>query len=64
MDQIELRGLVVQGHIGAFEEERDRLQPLEIDLDVVLDLSVPGESDAPPAAPPRPHPHVRFKRVK
>lgn len=46
MDQIELRGLVVQGHIGAFEEERDRLQPLEIDLDVVLDLSVPGESDA------------------
>jgi len=46
MDQIELRGLVVQGHIGAFEEERARLQPLEIDLDVVLDLSAPGESDA------------------
>jgi len=44
-DVIELRGLRVLGHCGAFPEERDRAQPLEIDLDVGADLAVPGRSD-------------------
>ena len=45
-DRIELRGLRVVGICGALPEERDRPQPLEIDLDVVADLSVAGSSDA------------------
>jgi dihydroneopterin aldolase len=45
-DQIELRGLVAYGICGALPEEQERVQPLEVDLDVVLDLRQPGESDA------------------
>ena len=45
-DRIELRGLRVLGICGALAEERDRLQPLEIDLDVEADLARPGRSDA------------------
>jgi len=45
-DQIELRGLRVLGICGALAEERDRPQPLEIDLDVEADLSRPGRTDA------------------
>ena len=45
-DQIELRGLVALGYCGALPEEQDRVQPLEVDLDVSLDLHAPGESDA------------------
>ena len=45
-DRIELRGLVVNGICGALPEERERAQPLEIDLDVVADLSRAGVSDA------------------
>jgi dihydroneopterin aldolase len=45
-DQIELRGLVAEGYCGALEAEQQHKQPLEVDLDVVLDLSVPGETDA------------------
>lgn len=45
-DQIELRGLVAFGICGALPEEQERAQPLEVDLDVVLDLRRPGQSDA------------------
>jgi dihydroneopterin aldolase len=44
-DRIELRGLVISGICGALPEERERAQPLEVDLDVVADLSAAGESD-------------------
>lgn len=44
-DRIELRGLVASGICGALPEERIRRQPLEIDLDVVADLTVAGASD-------------------
>lgn len=42
---IELRGLSVLGHCGALPEERERRQPLEIDLDVCADLTVPAATD-------------------
>lgn len=45
-DTIELRGLRVVGICGALPEERERPQPLEIDLDVVADLAPSGASDA------------------
>jgi len=45
-DQIELRGLVAYGICGALPEEQERVQPLEVDLDVSLDLHAPGASDA------------------
>jgi len=44
-DRIELRGLVVVGICGALPEERDRPQPLEVDLDLVADLSLAGATD-------------------
>lgn len=44
-DRIELRGLRLLAAIGALPGEQDRLQPLEVDLDVVADLSVAGASD-------------------
>ncbi len=44
-DRIELRGLVLSGICGALPEERERAQPLEIDLDVVADLAPAGASD-------------------
>ena len=45
-DQIELRGLVASGYCGVLQEEQSRAQPLEVDLDVVLDLVGAGTSDA------------------
>ena len=45
-DRIELRGLVISGICGALPEERERAQPLEIDLDVTADLATAGASDA------------------
>lgn len=45
-DRIELRGLRVLAICGALPEEKDRPQPLEIDLVVELDLSRPGRTDA------------------
>jgi dihydroneopterin aldolase len=45
-DRIELRGLRVVAICGALPEERERAQPLELDLDVEADLSVAGRSDA------------------
>jgi dihydroneopterin aldolase len=44
-DRIELRGLVASGICGALPEEKVRRQPLEVDLDVVADLSAAGRSD-------------------
>lgn len=44
-DQIELRGLRFVGICGALPEERDRAQPLEVDLDVEADLTAAGRSD-------------------
>ncbi|MEZ5383658.1 MAG: dihydroneopterin aldolase [Microthrixaceae bacterium] len=45
-DLIELRGLRVMGSVGVLPEERSRLQPLELDVDVVVDLAAAGHSDA------------------
>ena len=44
-DQIELRGLVALGYCGVLQEEQSRAQPLEVDLDVVLDLATAGATD-------------------
>jgi dihydroneopterin aldolase len=44
-DVIELRGLRLVGICGALPEERDRAQPLEVDLDVEADLAPSGWSD-------------------
>ncbi len=44
-DVIELRGLRALGICGALPEERVRVQPLEVDLDVVADLAPAGASD-------------------
>jgi dihydroneopterin aldolase len=44
-DRIELRGLRALGVCGILPEEVIRPQPLEFDIDVVADLSVPGASD-------------------
>lgn len=44
-DLIELRGLRLVGICGALPEERDRAQPLEINLDIEVDLSPSGVSD-------------------
>jgi 7,8-dihydroneopterin aldolase/epimerase/oxygenase len=45
-DRIELRGLRASGVCGVLPEERDRPQPLEVDLDVAADLAKPGRTDA------------------
>ena len=44
-DLIQLRGLRVVGICGALPEERERPQPLEVDLDVEADLGPAGRSD-------------------
>ncbi|MGI8663120.1 MAG: dihydroneopterin aldolase [Acidimicrobiales bacterium] len=44
-DRIELRGLRASGRCGVLAEERDRPQPLEVDLDIAADLSKPGRTD-------------------
>jgi dihydroneopterin aldolase len=40
-----LRGLRVLGICGALPEEKDRPQPLEVDLDVEVDLAPAGQTD-------------------
>jgi 7,8-dihydroneopterin aldolase/epimerase/oxygenase len=45
-DRIELRGLVASGFCGALPEEQQRRQPLEVDLDLSLDLAAAGSSDS------------------
>lgn len=44
-DRIELRGLRVLGRCGAGEAERAVPQPLEIDLDVEVDMSAAATGD-------------------
>jgi dihydroneopterin aldolase len=45
LDRIELRGLRLVGICGALPEERERAQPLELDLDIEADLSTAGRTD-------------------
>jgi len=45
-DAIELRGLHLSGIVGVLDHERTQPQPLELDLDVMLDLGVPAQSDS------------------
>jgi dihydroneopterin aldolase len=45
-DRIELRGLVAVGRCGVLPEEEQRGQPLEVDLDIELDLTEAGSTDA------------------
>lgn len=45
-DRIELRGLRLVGIVGVLPEERTRAQPLEVDLDLHLDVRDAGRSDA------------------
>jgi dihydroneopterin aldolase len=44
-DRIELRGLRLSGIVGVLPHERVQVQPLEVDLDLHLDLAVPAASD-------------------
>ena len=45
-DCIELRGLHLAGIIGVLPHEQAQAQPLEIDLDITLDMGGAGRSDA------------------
>lgn len=45
VDRIELRGLRVLARVGVLPHERAQDQPLEIDLDLTLDLGPAGRSD-------------------
>jgi dihydroneopterin aldolase len=44
-DRIELRGLRVTGRVGVLPFEREADQPLELDLDLAVDLAAAGASD-------------------
>jgi dihydroneopterin aldolase len=44
-DRIELRGLRILARVGVLPIEREQDQPLEVDLDVVVDLEAAGASD-------------------
>jgi dihydroneopterin aldolase len=44
-DRIELRGLRLVGRVGVLDLERDQDQPLEIDLDLAVDLTAASASD-------------------
>lgn len=44
-DRIELRGLRLLVFCGVLPEERERRQPVEIDLDLHLDLARPASTD-------------------
>jgi 7,8-dihydroneopterin aldolase/epimerase/oxygenase len=45
-DRIRLRRLRLVGVHGALPEERDRAQPFEVDLDLAVDLTAAGGTDA------------------
>ncbi len=45
-DVIELRGLRLAGVVGVLPHEQAQAQPLEVDLDLHLDLGHAGRSDA------------------
>lgn len=44
-DRIELRGLRLVGLVGVLDHERATGQPLEVDLDLSVDLTAAGRSD-------------------
>jgi 7,8-dihydroneopterin aldolase/epimerase/oxygenase len=44
-DRIEIRGLRLLGICGVLPEEQLRAQPIEVDLDIVADLGLPGRTD-------------------
>jgi 7,8-dihydroneopterin aldolase/epimerase/oxygenase len=44
-DRIELRGLRLTVLVGVLPEERERAQPVEVDLDIEVDTSAAGASD-------------------
>ncbi len=44
-DCIQLRGLRVLCIVGVLPEERERPQPIELDIDIYTDLSAAGKSD-------------------
>jgi dihydroneopterin aldolase len=44
-DHIYLHGMIFEGRHGVTEEERESAQPIEVDLDVGLDLRPAGTSD-------------------
>ena len=44
-DAIELRGLRVRAIVGVLPHERTVAQPVELDLDVVVDVAAAGASD-------------------
>ncbi len=45
VDTIELRGLRVAGIVGVLDHERHQPQPLEIDLDIAVDLAPAASTD-------------------
>lgn len=45
-DRIELRGIQLTAVVGVLPEERERAQPLELDIDLEVDLTPAGLSDA------------------
>ncbi len=45
-DRIELRGLHLSGIVGVLPQEQAQAQPLEIDLDIALDMADAGGSDS------------------
>jgi len=45
-DRIELRGLRVMARVGVLPHEKEADQPLELDLDLSVDLAAAGASDA------------------
>ncbi len=45
-DRIELRGLRVMARVGVLPHEKEADQPLELDLDLFVDLAAAGASDA------------------
>jgi dihydroneopterin aldolase len=44
-DRIELRGLRLRGRVGVLDLERAQDQPLEVDLDLSVDLAAAAASD-------------------
>lgn len=44
-DVIQLRGLRLAGVVGVLPHEQAQPQPLELDLEIALDLGVAGQSD-------------------
>ncbi|HLT70604.1 MAG TPA: dihydroneopterin aldolase [Acidimicrobiales bacterium] len=44
-DRIELRGLRLRGRVGVLDLERAQDQPLELDLDLAVDLAAAAASD-------------------